>query len=77
MYLGEKTSNPKHAGLSTDEAIGAVAGHEQVHASDKEEIHKDINYELAHKGRARREREEKPEKVESKIMEQILMKKKH
>ena len=27
MYLGEKTSNPKHAGLSTDEAIGAVAGH--------------------------------------------------
>lgn len=59
MYLGEKTSNPKHAGLSTDEAIGAVAGHELVHASDKEEIHKDINYELAHKGRARREREEK------------------
>jgi len=27
MYLGEKTSNPKHAGLSTDEAIGVVAGH--------------------------------------------------
>ena len=77
MYLGEKTSNPKHAGLSTDEAIGAVAGHKLVHASDKEEIHKDINYELAHKGRARREREEKPNKVESKIMEQILMKKKH
>ena len=77
MYLGEKTSNPKHAGLSTDEAIGAVAGHELVHASDKEEIHKDIKYEMDHEGKVREDREEKPEKVENKNMEQILMKKKH
>ena len=77
MYLGEKTSNPKHAGFNTDEAIGAVAGHKLVHASDKEEIHKDIKYEMDHEGKVREDREEKPNKVESKIMEQILMKKKH
>lgn len=38
----DKTSNPKHKGLTLEQAIGAVAGHEIIHATDKSEIDKDI-----------------------------------
>jgi hypothetical protein len=67
-----KTSNPKHAGLTTDEAIGAVAGHEIVHATDKEEINKDIKYAQEHEGalRPRSQREAKAEAIEKQIMEE-------
>jgi RHS repeat-associated protein len=67
-----KTSNPKHAGLTTDEAIGAVAGHEIVHATDKGEINKDIKYAQEHNGglRPRSQREAKPEAVENQIMKE-------
>ena len=38
----DKTSKPKHKGLTLEQAIGAVAGHEIIHATDKSEIDKDI-----------------------------------
>lgn len=67
-----KTSDPKHAGLTTDEAIGAVAGHEIVHATDKGEINKDIKYAQEHNGaeRPRSQREAKSEAVEKQIIEE-------
>ena len=66
-----KTNNPKHAGLTTDEAIGAVAGHEIVHATDKTEINKDLKYENKnHTIRPRSEREAKSEAVEKKIIDE-------
>ena len=37
-----KTENPKHKGLTIDQAIGAVAGHEIVHDTDRKEINKDL-----------------------------------
>ena len=68
-----KTSDPKHKGVSTDDAIGAVAGHELVHAIDKAEIHKDIKYEMEHNGQVRKDRETKPNKVETEIINEILL----
>ena len=68
-----KTSDPKHKGVSTDDAIGAVAGHELVHATDKAEIHKDIKYEMEHNGQVRKDRETKPNKVETEIINEILL----
>ena len=67
-----KTNNAKHAGLTTDEAIGAVAGHEIEHATDKDNINKDIKYIQLHPGmaRPRSEREAKSEAVEKKIIEE-------
>lgn len=66
-----KTNNSKHAGLTTDEAIGAVAGHEIVHATDKTEINKDLKYENKnHTIRPRSEREAKSEAVEKKIIDE-------
>ena len=41
-----KTENPKHKGLTIDQAIGAVAGHEIVHGTDRKDIKKDLRYEL-------------------------------
>jgi RHS repeat-associated protein len=69
-----KNSNAKHAGLTTDEAIGAVAGHEIVHATDKVEISKDLKYEYNNKGnsRPRQMREAKSEAVEKKIIEESI-----
>ncbi len=65
-----KTSNAKHACLSMDEAIGAVAGHEIEHAVDKDNINKDIKYVQLNAGklRPRTEREAKSEAVENKII---------
>lgn len=40
-----KTENPKHKGLTIEQAIGAVTGHEIVHATNRKEINKDLKYE--------------------------------
>jgi RHS repeat-associated protein len=65
-------SGLKHEGLTMDQAIGAVAGHEIVHATDKGEINKDIKYEQENGGKERpsSQREKKPEQVEKKIIDQ-------
>lgn len=65
-------SGLKHEGLTMEQAIGAVAGHEIVHGTDKAEINKDLKYEQANGGAQRpgSEREKKPEKVEQKIITQ-------
>lgn len=67
------TKDPKHPGLTTDQAIGAVAGHEIGHATDKGEINKDLKAEQAGGTQAKaREtsREIKPNQVETKIIDQ-------
>jgi RHS repeat-associated protein len=62
-----KSKNPKHKGLTTEQAIGAVAGHEIVHATDKVEIDKDIKSQMQG---IDRDNEVKPNKVEKKIIQQ-------
>jgi RHS repeat-associated protein len=61
-------SGLKHEGLSVEQAIGAVAGHEGIHATDKAEINKDLKAEM--KGKTHTEREHKPNVVEQKIIYQ-------
>jgi RHS repeat-associated protein len=65
-------SGLKHEGLTMDEAIGATAGHEIVHGTDKGEINKDIKYAQEHDGalRPRSQREAKAEAVENKIIQE-------
>ena len=53
-----------------EQAIGAVAGHELVHATDKDEIHEDVSYEMNNKGNSRDNKEIKPNKIEKIIIEQ-------
>ena len=65
-----KTENPKHKGLTIDQAIGAVAGHEIVHGTNRKEINKDLRYELKNKGGTRPNKETAPNKIENKIIEQ-------
>ena len=65
---GIKAKNTKHAGLTKEEALGAVAGHELVHATDKNEIHKDISYEIKHNGQPRDDKEHKANYVENCII---------
>ena len=65
-----KTSNPKHKGLTLEQAIGAVAGHEIIHATDKNEIDKDISYEMKHRRESRKDKEVKARQVENIIIEQ-------
>ena len=65
-----KTENPKHKGLTLEQAIGAVAGHELVHGTYGNEINKDIKYELKGKKSARPDREILPNKVEHEIIKQ-------
>ena len=65
-----KTSNPKHKGLTLEQAIGAVAGHEIIHATDKNEIDKDISYEMKHRRGTRKDKEVKARQVENIIIEQ-------
>jgi RHS repeat-associated protein len=63
----------KHFGLTIEQAIGAVAGHEIVHATDKKEINKDIRAEQSGGLNAKERsnsKELKPNQVESKIIEQ-------
>jgi hypothetical protein len=54
-------------GLTTDQAIGVIAGHEIVHATDKVEINKDFKYTATHEGQQRPDREVKTREVETKI----------
>jgi len=61
-------SGLKHEGLTLEQAIGAVVGHEGVHATDKAEINKDLKAEM--KGKSHTERETKPNRVEQKIIDQ-------
>ena len=56
----------KHRGLTLDQAIGAVVGHEGVHATDKSEIHKDIKAEM--RDRLRDDRETVPNRIEQQII---------
>jgi len=65
-------SGLKHEGLTMEQAIGAVAGHEIVHGTDKAEINKDLQYEQNNGGAERpgSVRELKPVKVETKIISQ-------
>lgn len=69
---GIKTgSGLKHQGLTLEQAIGAVAGHEGIHATDKSEINKDIKAEFGtEKQQKSRQtsRELKPEDVEKRII---------
>ena len=53
-----------------EQTIGAVAGHELVHASDDVEISKDVKYELQHHGDERSDKEIKARRVEKLIIEQ-------
>ena len=53
-----------------EQAIGAVAGHEIIHASDKSEIDKDISYEMKHRRGTRKDKEVKARQVENIIIEQ-------
>jgi len=62
-------SNSKLEGLSTEQGIGAVAGHESVHATDKAEINKDIQAEVSGGDRTKA-REVKPNKIEQKIIDE-------
>ncbi len=64
----QEGSGLKHEGLTMEQAIGAVAGHEIVHATDKVEINKDLQ---ETQGKPRKDnRETKSEKVETKIIDQ-------
>ena len=65
-----KTSNSKHKGLTIDQAIGAVAAHEFIHATDIQEINKDIHSEM--KKRVRENREIKPNQIERNVINQFL-----
>ena len=65
-----KTSDSQYSGLTLEQAIGAVAGHELVHASDDVEISKDVKYELQHHGDERSDKEIKARRVEKLIIEQ-------
>nr|WP_238315358.1 RHS repeat-associated core domain-containing protein [Segatella maculosa] len=65
-----KTENPKHKGLTIEQAIGAVAGHEIVHATNRKEINKDLKYEKENKGGDRSDKETVPNKIENTIIEQ-------
>ena len=61
-------SKLKHEGLDLEQAIGAVAGHETEHATNKAEIAKDKAAEA--KGQLYRKREIIPNKVEEDIIEE-------
>jgi len=64
-------SGQKHDGLTLEQGIGAVAGHESVHATDKAEINKDKKHEQeTGVARPRSETEAKPDKVEQKIIDE-------
>lgn len=65
VYTGavaEARSKGSLKGLTTEQAIGAVVGHEIVHGTDKQEIAKDLQ------NPARQDRETKPNQVEQKIV---------
>ena len=75
IYLGSleesiaSGSGFKLEGLTMEQAIGAVAGHESVHATNKDEIHKD-KYSETIKGLVRKEKEDLPNKIEQQIIKE-------
>lgn len=62
-------SGSKLEGLTQTQAIGAVATHEDVHASDKSEINKDVKYELNHNNTPRPDKEVKANQAEQKVID--------
>lgn len=62
-------SGSKLEGLTKEQAIGAVATHEDVHASDKSEINKDLKYETTHGNNPRPDKEVKPNAAEQKVID--------
>jgi len=62
-------SGSKLEGLTKTQAIGAVATHEDVHASDKSEINKDVKYELNHNDKPRPDKEVKANQAEQKVID--------
>jgi len=64
----KKDSGSKLTGLTLEQAIGAVAGHETVHATNKGEINKDLKAENS--GTNRTDGEVKPNNVEQKIIDE-------
>jgi len=64
-------SGSKLEGLSETQAIGAVATHEDVHASNKSEINKDLHFEVAHPNdkNGRPDKEVKPNQAEQKVID--------
>lgn len=62
-------SGSRLEGLSLEGAVGAIAGHETVHGTDKVEIHKDIQAQQS--GKVRHDREDKPLKIEKTIINQL------
>ncbi len=65
-------SGSKLEGLSTTQAIGAVATHENVHGSDKSEINKDLHYEVGNPNSksGRPSKEDKPNQAQQKIIDE-------
>ncbi|WP_316820508.1 hypothetical protein [Pedobacter gandavensis] len=66
-------SGSKLEGLTQTQAIGAVATHENVHASDKDEINKDLHYAVAnpHDKDGRPDKEVKPNNAEKKVLNKL------
>lgn len=58
-------------GLTLAEALGAEGTHEAVHASDEEEIHKDLADANGGTHRTEKEFEEKPRKVEQQFRDEL------
>ena len=58
-------------GLTLIEAVGAEAAHESVHASDEEEINKDISSANNGKFRSKQETEKKPREIEQQFRDEL------
>jgi hypothetical protein len=72
----EKGSGSKYEGLTLEQAIGAAAGHESVHAVNKKEVSADKQYERTHFGRQRpeKEREQEPDRIQKNIIDEYKKK---
>ena len=64
-------NSSQNYGLTLIEAIGAEATHESVHASDKEEIDKDIASANNGKPRSKQEAEKKPREIEQQYRDEL------
>jgi len=65
----EPGTGSKLEGLTQQQAIGAVATHEDVHASNKSEINKDLKYEMSHGNQPRPDKETLPNAAEQKVID--------
>ena len=61
----------QNCGLTLTEAVGAEAAHESVHASDEEEINKDISSANNGKPRSKQEAEKKPREIEQQFRDEL------